>query len=123
MRSKDYTRIVLQDYLQTNGELLMNSMLDLSVKLDKCELVTFGSGKPREIKWMDVIISFKTSCKYLGVHIDGWLRFNEHIDYVVIILNKFCGLLYKIRHSYNTKFLVIFYISLSKFVMCYGVLI
>ena len=39
----------------------------LSVNLDKCEVVPFGSGKPLEITMMSKKIPFNKSCRYLGV--------------------------------------------------------
>ena len=95
----------------------------LSVNLDKCEVVPFGSGKPLEITMMSKKIPFNKSCRYLGVHIDSRLRFHEHINRVVKKLNKFCGLIYRIRHYYNKKCLLMFYNSFAKSVICYGLLI
>ena len=72
---------------------------------------------------MGKIVPTKKSCKYLGVHLDGSLRFNHHIDYVVKKLNKFCGLIYRIRYLYDKKCLMMFYNSFAKSVICYGLLI
>ena len=95
----------------------------LSVNLDKCEILPFGSGQPLEIKMMNNTIPYKKSCKYLGIHLDSSLRFNHHIDYVVKKLNKFCGLIYRIRHLYDIKCLLMFYNWFAKTVICYGLLI
>ena len=95
----------------------------LSVNLDKCEILPFGSGQPDEIKMMNNTIPYKKSCKYLGIHLDSSLRFNHHIEYVVKKLNKFCGLIYRIRHFYDIKCLLMFYNSFAKTVICYGLLI
>ena len=70
----------------------------LSVILEKCEILPFGSGQPVEIKMMNNTIQYKKSCKYLGIHSVSSLRFNQHIDYVVKKLNNFCGVIYRIRH-------------------------
>ena len=43
----------------------------------------FGRGKPEKIKIGSAELDHRTSCKYLGVHIDKKLNFHEHIDYVV----------------------------------------
>ena len=61
----------------------------LSVNLDKCEILPFGSGQPVEIKMMNYTIPYKKSCKYLGIHLDSSLRFKHHFDYVVKKLKKF----------------------------------
>ena len=65
----------------------------LSVNLDKCEILPFGSGQPVEIKRMNNTMPYKKSCIYLGIHLKSSLRVNHHIDYVVKKLNKFCGLI------------------------------
>ena len=95
----------------------------LSFKLDKCELVPFGSGKPLEIIMMSKKTPFNKSCRYLGVHIDSRLQFHEHINHVVKNLNKFCGLIDRIRHYYNKKCMLMFYNSFAKSVICYVLLL
>ena len=94
----------------------------LSVNLDKYEVVPFGSGKPLEITLMSKKIPFNKSCRFLGVHIDSRLRFHEHNNHVKN-LDKFCGLIYRIRHYYNKKCLLMFYNNFAKSVNCYGLLI
>ena len=37
-------------------------------------------------------------CKDLGIHLDGLLGFNHHIEYVMKKLNEICGRIYNIRH-------------------------
>ena len=95
----------------------------LSVNLDECEILLFGSGQPLEIKMMNNTIPYKKLCKYLGIHLDSWLGFNHHIGYVVKKLHNFCGLIYRIRHLYDIKCLLLFYNSFAKTVICYGLLI
>ena len=65
----------------------------LTINIDQCEVMCFGSGNPPPLKIKDTPIQCKISCKYLGLHIDKWLRFNQHIEYLVKKLNKFCGLI------------------------------
>ena len=72
---------------------------------------------------MNNTIPYKKSCKYLGIHLDSSLGFIHHIDYVVKKLNKFCGLIYRIRYFYDIKCLLMFYNSFAKTVICYGRLI
>ena len=57
------------------------------------------------------------------MHVDSQLRFHEHINHVEKKLNKICGLIYRIRHYYNKKCLLMFYNSFAKSVICYGLLI
>ena len=70
----------------------------LSINRDKCEAVAFGRGHLSEILILDRKVPYSNACKCLGVHVDKTLRFREHIDYVVKTLNKFCGLIYCVRH-------------------------
>ena len=55
----------------------------LSVKTDKHDVVIFGSGESEEVEKRGKIVLRKKYCKYLGVHLDGSLKFTYHIDYVV----------------------------------------
>ena len=95
----------------------------LSINRDKCEAVAFGRGHPNEILILDKKLPYSNACKYLGVYVDKTLRFREHIDYVEKKLNKFCGLIYRVRHMFNKKCLLMFYNSFAKSKICYGLLI
>ena len=95
----------------------------LTVNPEKCEAMCFGYGKPDTIKIGVSELNYKASCRYLGVHLDKKLLFREHIDYVVKKLNKFCGLIYRVRHFYPRKCLLMFYNSFAKSVICYGLLV
>ena len=44
----------------------------------------------------------------------------EHIDYVVKKLDKFCGLICRVRQLYPRKCLLMFYKCFAKSVICYG---
>ncbi|MEL6988783.1 MAG: reverse transcriptase family protein, partial [Bacteroidota bacterium] len=61
----------------------------LSVNPKKCEVLSFGSKKCDSIVMSGFDIPNKKSCKYLGVHLDGQLKFNEHIKHVTNKLNQF----------------------------------
>ena len=83
----------------------------------------FGCGKPNNLRVLSKELEYKNSCKYLGVHIDKNLRFREHIDHVVKKLNKFCGLIYRVGHLYRRKSLLMFYNSIAKSIITYGLLL
>ena len=83
----------------------------------------FGSGNPQMLKIHETNQMFKSCCKYLGLYVDKWLRFNQHIDCVVKKLNKFCGLIYSTRHLYPRKCLLLFYNSFAKSIISYGILV
>ena len=86
-------------------------------------MLPFGSGTPEQIEMIKNTIPYKKSCIYLGIHLNSSLRFDHHIDYVMKNLDKFCGLIYKIRHLYDKKRLLMFYNSFAQAVICYGLLI
>ena len=94
----------------------------LTININKCEVMCFGSGNPPPLKIKDTPIQCKISCKYLGLHVGKWLRFNQHIEYLVKKLNKFCGLIYKIRHMFPRNCLLMFYNSYAKSLINYGII-
>ena len=63
------------------------------MNVEKFEVFFFGSVNPEKLKLQEKSIDYKNPYIYLGLHVDKWLRFNQHIDYVVEKLNKFSGLI------------------------------
>ena len=94
----------------------------LTINIDKCEVMCFGFGNPPPLKVKDTPMQFKKSCKYLGLHVDKWLRFNQHIEYLIKKLNNFCGLIYRIRHMFPRNCLLMFYNSYTKSLINYGII-
>ena len=96
----------------------------LAVNASKCKVMNFGLGGQQCIRLMKQKNSAKkTLCKFLGLLFDGKMTFREHIDYVVKTFNQFIGLVYKVRHLYPSKYLLLFYISYAESVIRYGVLV
>ena len=95
----------------------------LTVNIGKCEAISFGNGLPEKITILNEELCYKSSCKYLGLHLDGSLKFREHINYVVKKLNKFCGLIYRVRDLYPRKCLLMFYNSFARSIISYGILV
>ena len=95
----------------------------LTVNVDKCEAISFGCGKPDKVTILRNKLPYQKACKYLGLHLDGSLKFREHIDYVTKKLNKFCGLIHRVRHMYPRKCLLMFYNSFAKSIICYGLIV
>ena len=91
----------------------------LTINVGKCEIISFGIGVPQEPHILENPLTYKKSCKYLELYLDGSLRFREHIDYVVKKLNKFCGLFYRIREQCTRSSLLMFYNSFAKSVISY----
>ena len=68
-------------------------------------------------------LCYKSSYKYLGLHVDGYLWFRERINYVVKKLKKFCGLIYRARDLFPRNCLIVFYNSFAKSIISYGILL
>ena len=95
----------------------------LTINVDKCEAIHFGTGIPDEVQIKDNHLLYKPCCKYFGVYIDATLTFRDYIDHVVKKLNKVCGLIYHVRHLYPKKCFVMFYNAYAKSIITYGLLI
>ena len=95
----------------------------LSINTSKCESISFGRMYQRQLTIMEKKISQKNCCKYLGLYIDPVLTFRDHINHVVNKLNKFCGLIYRVRDLYPRKALLLFYNSYAKSVFSYGLIV
>ena len=68
-------------------------------------------------------LNYKASCRASGNSPDKKLLFREHIDYVVKRLNKFCGLIYRVRHFYPRYCLLMFYNSFAISIICYALMV
>ena len=69
------------------------------------------------------VIECVTTFKYLGVHIDEKLNWNEHTKYVISKLSQANGAIYKLRKRVSRKTLNSIYNSLVGSHLNYGVLI
>ena len=117
--SRNATNDLSEDILQLRKWFAANK---LTVNISKCELITFGSKSvPNLEKAFGEEIPNKKSAKYLGIHLDKNLTFHEHANYLTKKL-KFCGLIYKIRHMYQRKFLLQFYHAYVTSVINYDLL-
>ena len=112
--------LITQDLKNMTNWFVSNK---LTVNVNKCEAICFGCGKPDKVTILSNELPYQKACKYLGLHLDGNLKFREHIDYVTKKLNKFCGLMYRVRHMYPRKCLLMFYNSFAKSVICYGLIV
>ena len=56
-------------------------------------------------------------------YFDNKLTFREHIEYITKNMNKFCGLVYKVRHLYPMKCLLSFYNAYARSLISYGLLV
>ena len=71
--------LITQDLKNMTNWFVSNK---LTVNVDKCEAISFGCGKPDKVTILRNELSYQKACKYLGLHLDGSLKFREHIDYV-----------------------------------------
>ena len=95
----------------------------LTLNITKCESMNFAAGKARDIEIFNSKLPNNNCFKYLGVYIDNKLTFREHIAYLTKKLNKFCGLVYKVRHLYPIKCLLLFYNAYARSLISYGLLV
>ena len=117
-------KILTGKSMKVSVESLIGSIVSkLTVNIGKCKAISIGCGLPEEITVLNEELRYKSSCKYLGLHLDGCLRFREHINYVVKKLNKICGLIYRVRDLYPRKCLLMFYDSFARSIISYGILV
>ena len=95
----------------------------VTINVGNCEIISIRIGVPQEPHILGKPLTYKKSCKYLGLHLGGSLRFREHIDYVVKKLNMFCGLIYRIREQYTRSSLLMFYSSFAKSAISYALIL
>ena len=50
---------------------------------------------------------------YVGIHIDKYLSWNEHIGKTAAVLRKKVGLIYRLKHLIPQNILLLLYIMLS----------
>ena len=95
----------------------MNKLIHI---VEKCESINFGRAQPVSKEAFGETIPCKSSCKYLGVLIDNKLNFKDHVNHVTKKVNNFCGMVYRMRHFYPLRCLVLFYNSDAKHLITYG---
>ena len=77
--------------IQSEIDLISDWMTSnrLTINIDKCEVMCFGSGNPPPLKVKDTPIQCKIPYKCLGLRVDKWLWFNQHIEYLVRKIEQF----------------------------------
>lgn len=97
---------------QTNGELrkVFSWMVAnrLSVNVSKTFAILFTKratdvDRNVNVYFKGEVVNILSRGKFLGVHIDGDLRFNHHINHVCNKLSKSTGILYKLRSFVPAK--------------------
>ena len=108
--------------LLTTGEWLRENKLSLNIQ--KTEYITFGNQPTRsEVCIYNQRLPERNHVKYLGIHIDSQLNFQDHISYVRNKLAKMAGMTFKTREILNQDNLLLFYKVYAKPVIQYGILV
>ena len=94
-----------------------------SINTSNCEVMNFGLRNRTQMTLLGHKLPIKDSAKYLGVYLDSKLTFRVHIEHVTKKLNKFSGMIYKVRDIYPVKCLLNFYSSFAKSIITYGLLV
>ena len=80
-KAKKNVSFTMQPEIDSISDWMTSSKL--TINIDKSEVMCFGSGNPPPLKVKDAPIQCRISCKYLDLHVDKWLRFNQHIENLV----------------------------------------
>ena len=115
--AKNIDRKINEDHHRITDWSTVNK---LTVNIGKCKAISFGSGLPEKIIILNEDLCYKSSCKYLGLHLDGSkgthnLRCEE--------TQQVCGLIYRARDLYPRKCLLMFYHSCAKSIISYGIIV
>ena len=99
LNTKSDDKILFQNWATVNH---------LDCNYTKTKFVVF---EKRSVKHPNIVIgdheiSSCESYKYLGIHFDKKMNFEEHMNHVTAKMAQHCGILYKLRTTLNTKQLV-----------------
>ena len=88
----------------------------LTINVNKTEMLLFSNlpvppDYNNQIAFTNEILTFKSSCKFLGVLLDDKLNFSDHINYVISKISRTTGILYKIRNQLPIQARLNFYYS------------
>ena len=91
-----------ESFLQPDLDKISNwfSYNKLSLNTSKCEVMNFGLRNRTQLTLLGQKLPVKDSAKYLGVYLDSKLTFRDHIEHVTKKMNKFSGMIYKVRDIY-----------------------
>ena len=94
----------------------------LTVNTEKCDTNGFRKASPVNESAFGQKVELKNSCNYLELIFDSKLDFKNQIKRTTKTLNRFCGLIYRIRELYPRKCLNLFYNSYAKSLISNGLL-
>lgn len=110
--------------LNTLSEWLRANKLSINLSKTICMIYSKSNSKVQpkmEIKMDELIISIKTSTKFLGVTIDKALNWHEHIMNIRSKLNTALFILNRVKHLLTKKYLTKLYYSLVHPHLQYGI--
>lgn len=97
----------------------------LTLNIDKTHFVDFSQKKdcnvPKTLKIQNTIIKEQDSTKYLGMIIQGDLKWTKHINYLINKINSKIPLYYQIRNIFTINNKKIIYNSLTLSQIIYGI--
>ena len=108
--------------LYRNANSILHSIYEycvankLVINFDKCCFIEFSmKGEKFPCKALGILnYQFKqvTGCKFLGVHINNRLNWNDHINHVISQVSKSCGAMYSVSKLVPQKILRKIYMAL-----------
>ena len=102
---------------------MASNQLTLNVKKSQFMIVTNKRNIPSlNIKINSTPLVQCTSYKYLGIHFDNNLDWNQHIQHVCNKVSKACGALAKLRHCVPVQILVDVFNALIHSYLRYGII-
>ena len=117
---------MLNNHLYNVNEWLCANKLSLNI--EKSNFVVFHPPQKKSQYWMNLKINNKTlqeksSIKYLGIIIDHYLNWKEHVSQLSKKISRGIGILSKLRHFVPIKILLQIYYSIIYPFLSYGVII
>ena len=98
----------------------------LSINVDKSSLFNFNRKKSASILQVEIkesLLNINDYCKYLGVLVDGNLKFCEHVRYIRFKLARHSSMISKMRRYVPQSVLLKYCFSNVKSIVQYGILV
>ena len=106
--------------------MYLNCYVQIECNVTKTEFIIFKPPKKQlsqiivlKLNWIKIFESLKNKT-YLGVILDPFLRWNNHINHLTKKLNRAIGMIYKIRYHCTKIVLRSLYFSLFHSHLSYG---
>lgn len=127
--STDTTWQLVENKMNNQLAIISNwlALNKLSLNIDKTVYITFGNyydSVPQNfiVKINDRIINRVESCKYLGIHFDYRMRWENHIQYIINKTKYLVFLFYKFSKFMSTETLLMIYYAFFHSIISYGII-